>query len=163
MVIVNGKVATVDSSFSIQEAVAVKGRKIIYVGKSSEVEQYIGDSTQVIDAQNMLVLPGLIDAHAHLVSLGNQLSQLYTSDCQTYEEVIERVKVAAAKAKPGEWIIGGRWDQNKWQPAEFPLHDALSAVSPDNPVYLSRIDGNSALVNQKAFPKEAGIQNKRWQ
>lgn len=151
MVILNGKVATVDSSFSIQQAVVVKDKKVLFVGTNKQASKYVGDQTKVIDAKNLLVLPGLTDAHAHLVSLGNKLSQLNTSDCSTYEQVIARVGKAAENAAAGEWIIGGRWDHNKWDPAVFPLHNELSKVSPNNPVYLSRVDGNSALVNQKAM------------
>lgn len=151
LIILNGKVATVNSTFSIQEAVAVKDKKIMFVGSQEDAQAFIGADTQLIDATNMLVLPGLIDAHAHLLSLGNQLSQLYTSDSKSYEDILEKVRVAAQNTPAGEWIIGGRWDHNTWEDKTFPWHDALSKVSPNNPVYLSRVDGNSALVNQKAL------------
>jgi predicted amidohydrolase YtcJ len=156
MVILNAKIATVDKNFAIKEAVAVKNRKILFVGSSEDVKKYITETTEVIDANNLFVLPGLIDAHGHLVSLGTSLTQLNTNDCKTYEAIIQRVKRAVQKSKPGDWIIGGRWDQTKWESKAFPIHDALSAVSPNNPVYLSRTDGNSALVNKKAL-EIAGI------
>ncbi|WP_299209764.1 amidohydrolase family protein, partial [uncultured Dokdonia sp.] len=130
LIILNGKVVTVDSTFSIQEAVAVKDKKIVFVGSQEEVQAYRGESTQLIDASDMLVLPGLIDAHAHLVSLGNQLSQLYTSDSKSYEDIVEKVRVAAQNTPAGEWIIGGRWDHNTWEDKTFPWPGASNVKFP---------------------------------
>jgi predicted amidohydrolase YtcJ len=151
LVLLNGKVITVDKDFSIRQAVAVKGDKILFTGTNREVKQYIGPGTHVIRLQGKLVLPGLIDAHAHLHSLGDQLSYLDITGTKSFDEIVARVARRVKSAKPGEWIIGGRWDQNDWADKKFPHHRALSKVSPDNPVYLRRVDGNSALANQKAM------------
>lgn len=156
MIITNGKVVTVDQDFSIQEAVAVKGDKIVFAGTMKEVKKYTGKNTQIIDATGLLVLPGLIDAHAHLFSLGSQLVNLDINECISYQEIIDKVEERVQDAEPGEWIIGGRWDQTEWETGEFPFHDKLSEVSPENPVYLTRVDGNSAFVNLKAM-QIAGI------
>lgn len=156
MVILNGKVVTVDSGFSIREAIAVTGDRIVAVGSRAKVSNLIGKSTKIIDAEGLLVLPGLIDAHAHLVSLGNQLANLDITDCTSFQEIVETVAVRVKQAEPGEWIVGGRWDQTRWETGEFPVHDLLSDVSPENPVYLTRVDGNSAFVNRKAL-ELAGI------
>jgi len=156
MVIMNGTVATVDEEFSIKEAVAVLDGKIVFVGKSRVARRFIGDSTNVIDAEGKLVLPGLIDAHGHLHSLGEQLANLDINGTKSWQEIIEKVEERVKTVNPGEWIVGGRWNQNEWPVRDFPVHDELSRVSPDNPVYLIRVDGNSAFANKKAM-ELAGI------
>lgn len=151
MVIMNGTVATVDEEFSIKEAVAVRDGRIVYVGKNRVAKRFISDNTVVLDVEGKLVLPGLIDAHGHLHSLGEQLANLDINGTKSWEEIIERVEERVKTIKPGEWIVGGRWNQNEWPVRDFPVHDELSRVSPDNPVYLIRVDGNSAFANKKAM------------
>jgi predicted amidohydrolase YtcJ len=158
LIIRNTKIVTVDANFSFAEAVAVADGKIIWLGENSKAEKYIGDGTRVIDAEGLLVLPGLIDAHAHLVSLGDQLSNLEITSCNSLDEIILKLAERVALSEPGEWIIGGRWDHSLWEDNYFPIHDRLSEISPNNPVYLKRVDGNSAFVNQKAMDI-AGINN----
>ena len=156
LILTNTNVITVDADFTKAGAVAVKGNRIIAVGSSDEIAQYQGENTKIIDLRGATVLPGLIDSHAHLLSLGDQLARLNISGLASYAEVIEKVKKHLEKVEPGQWIVGGRWNHTKWQPAEFPVHAPLSAVTPDNPVYLTRVDGNSAFVNAKAL-ELAGI------
>lgn len=151
LVLFDGKVATVDEAFSIQEAVAVRGNKIVFVGSNEDVQDFIYPSTTVVNCEGKLVLPGLIDAHAHLHSLGEELTYLNVTGTQSFEEIIDRVAEKVKTANPGEWIVGGRWDQNDWEDTSFPVHDALSAVSPLNPVFLMRVDGNAAFANAKAL------------
>jgi len=156
LVIRGGKVATVDAAFSTREAVAVRGGTIVYVGDRAGAGAFIGPQTRVIDLSGGLVLPGFVDAHAHMYGYGQELASLDVTGTRSFEEVIARVAERVRTAKPGEWITGGRWDQNDWTNTSFPVHDALSAVSPDNPVYLKRVDGNAALVNGRAL-RLAGI------
>jgi len=156
LVLMEGKIATVNKDFSIQQAAAVVGDRIVFVGSNKDVKKYIGSRTGVIRLEGKLVLPGLIDAHAHLHSLGEQLSYLNITGTSRYREVIDKVAERVKSVSPGEWIIGGRWDHNDWPGKAFPHHQALSDVSPGNPVYLRRIDGNSAFVNKKAM-EVAGI------
>ena len=151
MVMRNGKIITVDDGFSIADAVAVRGNRIVAVGGSEEIESLIGPNTRVISLQGATVLPGLIDAHAHLNSLGSQLKYFSVERTASFEDICARVAEEVKTRRPGEWIIGGRWDQTRWPNSAFPVHHALSAVSPHNPVYLSRADGNSAFVNEKAL------------
>jgi predicted amidohydrolase YtcJ len=151
LVLRGGKVVTVDENFSIQEAVAVRGEKIVFVGSNEEVQGYIYPNTTVIDCDGKFVLPGLIDGHAHLHSLGEELTSLNVTGTKSYEEVIDRVAKKVEALEPGEWIRGGRWDQNDWEDTSFPVHDPLSAVSPNNPVFLMRVDGNAAVANAKAL------------
>jgi predicted amidohydrolase YtcJ len=159
LVIMGGKVVTVDSDFSIEEAVAVRDGSIVFVGRNKAVKPYIGNKTKVLTFKNKLILPGLIDAHAHMSGLGKKLTRFNTNSCTSFEEIVGKVADEVKKLKPGEWIIGGRWDHNRWQSKTYPVHDALSKVSPHNPVYLSRVDGNSAFVNARAMAI-AGIEKR---
>jgi len=156
LVLLGGKVVTVDDKFSIQEAVAVRDNRIISVGSRQKVEALIGPKTKVLDLEKKLILPGLIDAHAHIYNLGQELTSLNITGSKSYQEIIKKVAERVKTALPGEWIVGGRWDQNDWEDKDFPVHDPLSAVSMENPVYLKRIDGNSAFANAKAL-ELAGI------
>jgi predicted amidohydrolase YtcJ len=151
LVLRGGKVVTVDESFSIAESVAVAGDRIIYVGPEEKIDEYISAATEVIDCSGMLVLPGLIDSHAHLHSLGNELSYFNITGTKSFQQIVQMVESRVKSLKPGEWIIGGRWDQNDWKETSFPVHEKLSRISPQNPVYLSRIDGNAAFANAKAL------------
>ncbi|MFC2166327.1 amidohydrolase, partial [Acidobacteriota bacterium] len=156
LVLKGGKVVTVDDSFAIKEAVAVRDGIIVFVGTNREVENYIYPNTTVIDCKGKCILPGLIDAHAHLHSLGEELTSLNITGTKSYQEIIDKVATRVNKSQPGEWIVGGRWDQNDWDNIDFPVHDELSAVSPHNPVYLIRVDGNAGFANLKAM-EIAGI------
>lgn len=156
LVLRGGKVATVDADFTLAEAVAVQGEKIIWVGKDKDADRFIGPDTQVIDLNGKLVLPGLVDAHAHIPSLGEELTYLNVTGTRSFAEIVEKVRERVKEVRPGEWIVGGRWDHNDWEDKTFPVHDALSRVSPDNPVFLNRVDGNSGFANLKAM-ELAGI------
>jgi predicted amidohydrolase YtcJ len=133
---------------------------LIAVGTNEEIAKFIGPLTKTLELQGAMVLPGLIDSHAHLHSLGENLATLNISDVKSFNEVVAVVAARAKTSKPGDWIIGGRWDNTRWADNSFPVHDILSKVSPNNPVYLTRIDGNSALVNAKAL-ELAGINKDR--
>jgi len=151
LVIIGGKVATVDDDFSIAEAVAVQSDKIIFVGANEDAKKYIGSKTKVIELNGELVLPGLIDSHGHLTGYGKSLEHIDLVGAKSYQEVLELVKEKVKSVEPGEWIRGRGWDQNDWEIKEFPQHQSLSNITPNNPVMLSRIDGHAILVNLKAM------------
>ncbi|MFC1554440.1 amidohydrolase [candidate division KSB1 bacterium] len=152
----NGKIATVDENFSYAEAVAIKGEKFIFVGDNTGIEEYIGDNTEVIDLNGKLAVPGLIDAHGHLPGLGQALENLDFVGTTSFQQILNIVENKVRTVQPGEWILGRGWDQNDWDNKQFPNHDALSRISPDNPVFLTRIDGHAAIANAKAM-ELAGI------
>jgi predicted amidohydrolase YtcJ len=102
------------------------------------------------------IVPGFHDAHAHVVGLGASLQDVDLRGTSSYEEVVGRVRRRLASARPGEWIVGRGWDQNDWAEKVFPTHDLLSAATPNNPVYLTRVDGHAGLANQKAM-ETAGL------
>jgi len=151
LVLVNGKIYTVDNARPVASALAVRGGRILFVGSDAEARVLANASTNVIDLHGSTVVPGIIDAHAHLVGLGNTLVRANLAGAASYDEVIERVKAFSREVKPGAWILGRGWDQNRWTTKEFPTHEALSRAFPNNPVVLTRIDGHALLANAKAM------------
>ena len=156
LILVNGNVYTVDDARPRASAFAVRNGRVVFVGSDREARFLAGPSTRVIDAHGETVIPGMVDAHAHLLGLGTSLSNVQLAGSRTYDEAIARVVEHAKGVKPGEWILGRGWDQNLWPDKKFPTHEALSRAFPNNPVVLSRIDGHAVLANAMAL-KAAGI------
>jgi hypothetical protein len=146
LVIINGKIVTIDSDNPRAEAVAVDGEKIVAVGQTGMVEDYIEEGrTEVIDAAGRLVVPGFNDAHIHFGPIDPDYIDLRYI---TEPDIIpERVSEKVAMAEPGELIRGGRWDHELFPDKSWPTRELIDPVSPDNPVLLSRVDGHSVLVN----------------
>lgn len=157
LVVWGGRIATVDARNPEAEAVAISGDRIVAIGKRAEIGRRVGPATRVIDLAGALAVPGLIDAHAHFLGIGDAAIQLDLAKPRNFDEIVELVRAAAAKAQPGEWIRGRGWHQDKWdQKPErlvngFPVHDALSAASPNNPVILTHASGHASIANAKAM------------
>jgi predicted amidohydrolase YtcJ len=151
LVFVNCRIHTVDLTRPFASSIAVRGGRIVFVGSDSEVRALAGSATRVVDLKGNTVIPGLIDAHAHLLGLGTSLRRVNLVGTKSYDEVISRVVEWAKTVKPGEWIVGRGWDQTRWPGAAFPTHEALSRAVPNNPVVLSRVDGHAILANAKAM------------
>ena len=157
LVLYNGKILTVDSENPQAEALAVKDDKILAVGSSEEIKQYIKPNTQTIDLQGKLVIPAFIESHGHLLTYGEFQMRLDFGQAKSWDEIVTTVKQAVEKAKPGEWILGWGWHQEKWgqlpeQLVEgWPLHHTLSSISPDNPVLLLHVSEHAMMVNAKAM------------
>ena len=149
MVVVNAKVHTVNPAQPDAKAIAVRQGKIAAAG--DDVQKWIGPATTVIDAHGSAVLPGLIDSHGHVRGLGTALETIDLRGIRSEAEIAEKVRVAAAQAKPGEWIQGRAWDQNLFPSKQFPNADGISAAAPNNPVALVRVDGHAVWVNKKAM------------
>jgi hypothetical protein len=147
---VNAVVHTVDPAWPRADALAVQRDRIVGVGATAALRKKYGQA-EVIDLAGACVVPGLIDAHGHLASLGALQRHLDLRATQSYDEMLRRVKERAAQTPPGAWILGGRWDQADWGQKELPDHHALSEATPDHPVLLSRVDGHAALANRKAL------------
>jgi len=162
LALINGKIVTVDEAQPEAEALAVRGDKIVAVGTNQEIKAYISDKTQVIDLEGKLAIPGFMDSHGHFLSLGESKMELDLRQAKNWDEIVAMVAEAVKKAKPGEWILGGGWHQEKWDKIPepnidgLPFHHKLSQVSPDNPVLLTHASGHSCLANSKAM-KLAGI------
>jgi predicted amidohydrolase YtcJ len=151
LVIRNAVIHTAASAQPRAAAMAVKGSRIVAIGDEASVRRFIGSATRVVDLGGRTVLPGLIDAHGHMLGLGGRLSDVDVVGTSSYDSVIARV-VARARTRPkGEWILGRGWDQNDWAETAMPGHAALSRAVPDHPVRLTRIDGHAALVNARAL------------
>lgn len=166
MLIVNGKIYTVDAANSTAEAIAVRGSRIVAVGTTQDIQNQF-TSQNVIDVEGKTVVPGLIDGHAHVLGLGEALSELNLVGTTSAEEIATLVAEKARQMQPGEWIRGRGWDQNDWGTGTgvkpFPTAAVLDKAAPNNPVILSRIDGHAIWVNSAAmniasasndFPKE---------
>jgi len=162
LVLRNGHVLTLDPSRPEATAVAVRGDRIVWVGEEPGIAAHVGAATEVVDLDGRFLLPGFIDAHAHFLSVGTAKLGVDLAGTRSWEEVVERVRAAASDAPEGAWIVGRGWHQSKWGappvPSErgFPVHDALSAVSPDNPVWLSHASGHAGLANERAM-EAAGV------
>lgn len=154
LLVYNATIYTVDSSFSIAEAMAIKDGKIVATGKTADLEKQY-NYKEKLDAEGKFIYPGFIDAHAHFVGYGMSLQTVNLVGTKSWEECIERVKAFAADNKEG-WITGRGWDQNDWDLKEFPNNEVLDTLFPDRPVLLTRIDGHAAIANAKAL-ELAGI------
>jgi predicted amidohydrolase YtcJ len=151
LIITNAKVWTVDGSLPTAQAVAVLGDRIVAVGSIADVNAWRGPNTTVIDAGGKLLLPGFNDAHVHFVSGGQQLDNVQLNDATSPEEFARRIAARARITPKGEWILGGNWDETKWNPANIPTKEIIDAVTPDTPVFVSRYDGHMGLANSLAL------------
>ena len=156
LVLLNATVHTVDPKRARAEAVAVRGNRIVAVGTSAEIQAYVGPRSRVMDLRGRTVVPGFDDAHAHFLGIGFARLDVDLVGTGTFDDVVARVEKAVKARTPGEWIRGRGWDQNDWADTRFPSHEALSLAVPNNPVYLTRVDGHAALVNAKAL-EAAGV------
>ena len=157
LVLTNGKIVTVDDQVPDAQAMAVNGDTITALGSSGEIQRYVGSGTKVVDLHGALATPGIMEAHAHFTGVGDAARNLKLAEARTWDDIVRMVGEAAAKARPGEWIIGRGWHQEKWTSVPtpnvegFPVHEALSRVSPNNPVWLTHASGHAGFANAKAM------------
>jgi predicted amidohydrolase YtcJ len=155
LVVTGARIWTGDPELPWADAVAVAGAEILAVGLARDIEPLIGPETEVIAADGGLVVPGFIDSHVHFLAGGSAIASVQLRDAKTPEEFVERIGAFADSAAPGEWITGGTWDHTNWG-GELPRRDWIDAVTQDNPVWISRLDGHMALANSLAL-KQAGV------
>ena len=162
LVLTHGTIVTEDSTGPSATALAVDADSIIAVGSDAEIGRYVGDSTVVVDLNGAFAAPGFIESHGHFMGLGESKMELDLMHARSWDEIVAMVADAAKRARPGEWILGRGWHQEKWdhppQPnvEGLPLGEKLSAASPDNPVMLTHASGHAIFVNRKAL-EQAGI------
>lgn len=163
LVLVGGKIVTLEPAQAEVEALAARGGVIVALGRDAEVRRHVGPGTRVIDLAGHLVVPGFIEGHAHFTGIGEAKGGVDLTGAASWDEVVERVFRAAGAARPGGWIVGRGWHQEEWKtPPEpavegYPVHAALSRAVPDRPVLLWHASGHAAVVNARALAL-AGIQ-----
>lgn len=156
-VLTGGTVITVDTNQPEAEAIAIKDGRIIAVGSSDEIASFIGESTDVINLDGRVAMPGFIEGHGHFLGFGQSLMILDLMPTRSFKEIVTIVADAAAKAEPGEWIVGRGWHQERWSETDDPVYDGvphhrnLTAVSPENPVILFHASGHAAYANAMAL------------
>lgn len=155
-VILNASIWTGDESNPSAQAMAIAGDSLLAVGSNAEIEKYKGPDTEVIDLNGAFVTPGFIDCHVHFLTGGFNLSGVQLRDAKTKEEFIHRIKAFAETIPTGTWILGGDWDHENWG-GELPTRQWIDEVTPDHPVWITRLDGHMSLANTAAL-KAAGVE-----
>ena len=162
LALTGGKVVTVDDALPEAEALAVTGYTITAVGTNEEIARHVGPSTEVVELDGRLVIPGFIEGHGHYMSLGRSKMILDLTTATSWDDIVQMVGEAASRAAPGEWVTGRGWHQEKWTSTPepnvdgVPLHTELSAASPENPVSLGHASGHASFANALAM-QLAGI------
>ena len=157
LVLKNGFIATVDPNIGNVTAIAINDYLITATGDDQKIDEFIGPNTEVIDLDGRFVMPGFIEGHGHFMSLGRSKQILDLNDVGGWEEIVSKVAVEVDKSKPGEWIFGRGWHQDKWSSLPdnaidgVPINDTLSKVSPQNPVVLGHASGHAAFWNDAAL------------
>lgn len=155
MVVVNARAWTGDARRPWADAIAVRGERIAAVGSSAEMRKMAPPDARVVDARGGMLVPGFIDSHVHFIDGGFGLASVQLRDAKTPAEFVARIKRFAATAPPNSWITEGNWDHEQWG-GELPRKDWIDSVTPNTPVWVSRLDGHMALANSAAL-RAAGV------
>lgn len=151
LVIINTMIYTANHEDPIVEALAIKGNKLIYVGKNSGVGNFNCGNSVVLDLKNSYVYPGFIDAHAHLKGIGYRELDLNLQGADSLKRMLTQVQIHSNKVQSGNWVVGRGWIEKKWPEARFPTLEELDAISVDKPIALERADGHAIIVNSLAL------------
>jgi len=162
MILFNGQFFTADSKYPNATAIAISGDTILALGDDATIKLLATDKSQIIDLQGDFAMPGFIEGHGHFLGLGQSLQTLNLLNTKSWEEIVGLVAPKVKETAPGEWIEGRGWHQEKWNTSPgitvngYPYNEALSAISPDNPVVLFHASGHGLMANAKAM-QLAGI------
>ena len=152
LILINGKILTVDAKDTIAEAVAIAQGKIVAVGSTAEIQRRAGPATRVIDLHGLTATPGLIDTHGHYAASGvDELFSVVLNDVSRVSEAVEKIRQKAATLKPGEWLVGAGWDEGKLAERRYLLASDLDKVTPNNPVWLMHTTGHYGVANSYAL------------
>lgn len=157
LVIYNANIYAVDTTYQEATSIAIKDGLILKIGSESDIEKLSDENTEKINADGKFVMPGFIEGHGHYSGLGYSLINLNFLQSKSWEDIVDAVAKRATEVKPGQWIIGRGWHQEKWDSIpkqnmyNYPFHYTLSDVSPDNPVLLYHASGHSVYANKKAM------------
>jgi predicted amidohydrolase YtcJ len=155
---VNGNIVTVNHNDDIYDAIGIKKNRIVFVGTTTELEKWIDQSTKVIDLSGRSLLPGFIDTHYHPILKGffgntEDAAIINTGydNCKSIIDILNLVRLAASKRKPGEWISMMGYDQNRIEELRHVTIEELDAAAPDHPVQCMRSCGHISIYNSKAL------------
>ena len=157
LVLRNGRILTLDAALPEAQALAARNGAIVAVGSNADMDRFVGSNTQVIDLGGQLAIPGFIEGHGHFNNIGEGKMNLELMNTKSWNEIVQMVAQAVEKAKPGQWIIGRGWHQEKWSSTPqpnvegFPTHASLDKVAPNNPVILTHASGHASFANLKAL------------
>jgi predicted amidohydrolase YtcJ len=157
LVLRGGRIITLDDRTPNAQALAARDGAIVAIGSDAEIARFVGPATQVVDLAGQTAIPGFIEGHGHFNNVGQGKMNLELMNTKSWEEIVHQVALAVERAKPGQWIIGRGWHQEKWSSTPqpnvegFPLHASLDKVSPNNPVILTHASGHASFANAKAL------------
>ena len=157
LILRSGTIHTLDPARPKVQALAARGSYIVATGSDAAILALRGPKTEVIDLRGATAIPGFIEGHGHFMGVGQFKRNLNLRDAASWNQIVATIAAAAKEAKPGEWIVGRGFHQSKWTTAPtpavqgFPVHDALSAAAPDNPVLLTHASGHASMANAKAM------------
>ena len=150
LILTNGRFYTLDSESTVASAVAIKDHRLVAVGEGAAVGELAGSSTRQLDLEGRTVIPGIIDSHHHLMSVGAKLSAIRLDECRSIEEMIELVRERAGKTPPGDWIIGQGFNESNFSEGRLPTRHDIDPATSDHPVILMRFF-NTDAVNSRAL------------
>src|SRR5215469_7186687 len=156
LILVNGRIWTENPQQPESEAIAIEGNRIIAAGSSAAMRKLAAPGGQIIDLGGRRVVPGFNDSHVHLIAGGDALVSVQLRDAASADEFRRRIGDYARTLPKGAWIRNGLWDHKQWSPPGLPTHQLIDGVTPDNPVFVWRLDGHMALANGLAM-KLAGV------
>ena len=151
LVLRNAKVYTANDRQPTAEAVAIKGDRIVFVGRSDDAARLVGPRTRVVNLDGAAVFPGFTDAHMHLSGVGDREMSLNLEGTNTLDDFLAKVKARVDQSRPGQWVTGRGWIETFWKPPVFPTRQDLDRIAPNNPVALTRADGHASVVNSAAL------------
>jgi predicted amidohydrolase YtcJ len=159
LTILNANVITLDPKQPRAEAIAIQNQKIIAVGTNAQMRKLTDKNTKLIDSKGKTITPGLVDCHIHMTSFGYSLQQLNLRNAESIQEMQQKLRAYAKQNPDSRWILGGRWDHEKFREKRYPTRQDLDAAVPDRPVFLRRVCGHIGVCNTKAL-ELAGITKK---
>ena len=151
LIFANGNIYTVSEQRPHAEAIAVKDRRIVFVGTNEDAKKLGGDKTRIVDLGSKTVVPGFTDSHCHIFGIGEREMRLNLEGTNTLQDFLAKVNARVSQTENGKWITGRGWIETFWKPPQFPTRQDLDKIAPDNPVFLTRADGHASVVNTAAL------------